>query len=153
MKIQIANIPEEGSTFEGSEPAGILQLEGDPFVKPLGGVDYTLYAQPVSDELVVRGELSAKVALKCSRCLEFFSTTVTDSDFLRAYPTNQEMDHVDLTEDIREDLLLSLPGFPVCSEDCKGLCIQCGMDLNQRVCGCRNETVSDAWQALDDLNL
>ena len=153
MKIWVARIPEDGSHYDGEEPGSMMELGDDPFVKVVGDVRYALYAQHVSDELVVRGTLSVDVDLKCTRCTEFFSTTVTDSDFLRAYPASKEIDSVDITEDMREDVLLNIPDFPVCSEECKGLCAQCGADLNKGSCSCDNGERPNPWSALDNLDL
>ncbi len=153
MKIWVARIPEEGSQYEGDDPAEILGLGEDSFIKVTGGVHYALHAQHVSDELVVRGALSVGLDLKCTRCTEFFSTTVTDSGFLRAYPAFEDTDFVDITEDMRENLLLHIPGFPVCSEECKGLCTQCGTDLNKGSCSCTAGDRPNPWSALDSLDL
>jgi len=153
MKIMLARIPEEGSHYEGDEAGQILEGEKDLFSKVSGDVHYALYAQHISDELVVRGTLSVDLDLKCTRCSEIFSTTVTDSDFLRAYPASEDADSVDITEDMREDLLLYIPGFPVCSEECKGLCAQCGADLNKGACDCDAGELPNPWTALDGLNL
>jgi uncharacterized protein len=153
MKVLIARIPEEGSHLEGEDPAAILEMENEPFFKVTGDVRYALYAQHVSEELIVRGTLSVDLDLKCTRCSEFFSTTVTDSDFLRAYSASEDTDSVDITEDMREDLLLYIPAFPVCSEECKGLCAQCGADLNKGICDCDTGERPNPWLALDNLDL
>ena len=153
MKIMVERIPEEGSTYEGSEPGATLDMDSDSFVRVQGDVQYSLYAQHVSDELIVRGTLSVELGLQCTRCAEFFSTTVTDSDFLRAYPASKETDSVEISPDMREDILLHIPSFPVCSDECRGLCTQCGADLNKGPCSCAEETQPSPWSALDNLNL
>ena len=153
MKIMVARIPEEGSSYTGSDPGEVMELDGDPFLRVEGDVQYALSAQCVSDELIVSGTLSVDLGLKCTRCSEFFSTTVTDSDFLRAYPASKEIDSVEITPDMREDLLLHIPAFPVCGEECKGLCAQCGVDLNKGSCACEAGERPNPWSALDNLNL
>ena len=153
MKIWVARIPEEGSHYEGEEPGSIMELENDPFIQNAGDVRYELYAQHISGELVVRGTLSVDLNLKCTRCTEFFSTTVTDSDFLRAYTASKDIDSVDITEDLREDILLNITDFPICSEECKGLCAQCGADLNKGSCDCEAGERPNPWSALDNLDL
>jgi uncharacterized protein len=153
MKILVARIPEEGSHYKGDDPGSIMGLENDSFINEAGDVEYDLYAQHVSEELIVRGTVTAALDLRCARCTEFFSTTVTVSDFLRAYPAPEGTDSVDITEDMREELLLHIPGFPVCSEDCKGVCPQCGADLNKGACQCKKEAGPNAWSALDNLDL
>src|SRR4029077_14778902 len=52
-----------------------------------------------------------------------------------------EGEEVNLTPLIREQMLLALPTRPMCREDCRGLCPQCGANLNERDCGCDRETV------------
>ncbi len=153
MKILVARIPEEGSNYEGSDPGSIMQVEKDPLIKEFGEIGYKLYAQRVSEELVVRGTLSAEVEMRCARCSEFFSTTVAVSDFLRAYPAPKGTDSVDITEDLREDILLHVSGFALCGEDCKGICSQCGANLNHGPCQCEKDEGPSPWSALDGLSL
>ena len=153
MKILVARIPEEGSHYEGTDPASILELEGDPLVRVGADLEYDLHAQRVSGELVVRGTLSVELDLRCTRCAEFFSTTLSVSDFLRAYSVPEEVDSVDLTADLREELLLRLPAFPVCDPTCKGLCAQCGADLNKTPCVCEKDDDIGPWDVLNGLDL
>jgi uncharacterized protein len=150
MKILIARIPVEGSRYEGSDPASILELEADSFARPGGEVEYDLYAQRVSGELVVRGNLRAPMELRCSRCDEFFSTTVEVSDFLRAYSAPEGADIVDITEDMREEVLLHLPPFPLCGEDCEGLPVP---QMEKSSGGDREGGADNPWSALDGLDL
>ena len=153
MKIMVARIPEEGSSYNGSDPGAIMELGDDPFVTVMGDVRYELHALRISEELIVRGTLSVELGLKCTRCSEFFSTTVADSDFLRAYPASKDAESVDITADMREDLLLHVPAFPVCGEGCRGLCVQCGVDLNKGPCDCEVGERPNPWSALDNLDL
>ncbi len=153
MKILVARIPEEGSDFEGDEPAAVLQADEEQFIRNPEDVHYRLNAQRVSDELIVRGELDVNLELQCARCSEFFSTSVGVSDFLRACPAPEGTDSVDLTEDLREEIILHIPAFPLCSEECRGVCPQCGANLNTGSCACEKNDGPSAWSALDGLNL
>ena len=153
MIINIPDIPESGLKIEAEEPGETLGLsESDGFV-PAGAVDCDLYAQIVEGELIVRGTLSVPVEARCARCTQFFSTTVTDSGFLRDFPSVLGVEEVDITEDIREAVMLSLPHSPLCDENCKGLCVQCGKDLNGGPCGCQRREESGSWGALNSLKL
>jgi uncharacterized protein len=78
---------------------------------------------------------------------------VVDSGFLRDFPGIQGTEEVDVTEDIREALILNLPHFPLCNENCKGLCAHCGKDLNGGPCGCRKTEEGGSWGALNNLKL
>ena len=153
MLINISKIPEEGLHLNGEEPADVLGLDDDPVFSASGPICSTLYAQVVDETLLVRGTVSAEIHAECARCTQIFSTTVSDSGFLRDYSDILEVEEVDLTEGLREAILLNLPHFPLCDEGCKGLCIQCGKDLNKEPCGCPDGNEKGAWEALDNLNL
>jgi len=60
---------------------------------------------------------------------------------------------IDLDPILREQLILSLPGYPVCRETCRGLCTVCGTNLNERDCGCERKAPDPRWAALKDLKL
>jgi len=60
---------------------------------------------------------------------------------------------VDLDPIVREQLLLALPGYPVCNERCKGLCAVCGANLNERECGCDRHVPDPRWAALKNVKL
>jgi uncharacterized protein len=153
MIINVTNIPEQGLKIKAGEPGEILGLsEADGFVAA-GAVDCDLYVQVVDGVLIVRGTVEVPVKARCARCTQFFSTTVTDSGFLRDFPDVQGVEEVDITEDLREAVMLSLPHSPLCDEGCKGLCVQCGKDLNEGSCGCRRREESGSWGALNSLKL
>jgi len=153
MIIKVADIPEQGLKIRGEEPGEILELgEGDGF-RAAGPVDCDLYVQVVDGMLIARGTLSVPVEARCARCTQFFSTTVTDSGFLRDFPGILGAEEVDITEDVREALILSLPHSPLCAGSCKGLCIQCGKDLNDGPCECRSRKEGGPWGALNSLKL
>lgn len=151
MKLQVQRVPEEGAWFEGEDPAELLGLEQDAYAAAHGPVRYRLFAQRAERELIVRGAVEADLRVACSRCAVFFSTTVTVSSFLRAYPLAGEDDVVDVSDDMREDVLLNMPHFPLCSEACRGLCPRCGADLNRQPCACKPPAETGEWSALDRL--
>lgn len=173
MQIRIADIPPEGRTFEGEEPPGILDLPDQPDasapsdeernVRIDGPVHYRLSAQVVSGSLIMQGRLSVPVSFRCSRCNEFFSRTVTEPSFSCVRDLRDESgageghppvdsECIDLTEDIRESTILNFPSFPVCRADCKGLCAQCGRNLNRETCDCKPPQ-DTRWSGLDGLNI
>jgi len=153
MIIKLDKIPEQGLHLAGEEPGEVLGLADDPVFSAAGPVCASLYAQVVDEMLIVRGTVSAEIRAECARCTQMFSTTVVDSGFLRDYSDIQEMEEVDMTESLREAIILELPHFPLCDEGCKGLCFQCGKDLNEGPCGCSNGDKRGAWEALDNLKL
>jgi uncharacterized protein len=60
---------------------------------------------------------------------------------------------IDLDPLVREQLVLALPAYPVCREDCKGLCPVCGTNLNERECGCDRHVPDPRWAGLKNLKL
>jgi uncharacterized protein len=58
---------------------------------------------------------------------------------------------IDLAPVVREQFLLALPGYPVCSDACKGLCSVCGANLNERECGCDRRVPDPRWAGLEKL--
>lgn len=60
---------------------------------------------------------------------------------------------VDLDPIVREQILLALPGYPLCKESCKGLCPVCGANLNDRECGCDRHVPDPRWAALRNVKL
>jgi uncharacterized protein len=95
--------------------------------------------------LVVQGKFSADTTLECVRCLNEFNYPLT-WEITELYAFNKksvsESDllvpddaHLDLAPLVREYGLLELPIKPLHDPNCKGLCIECGQDLNMRDCG------------------
>jgi uncharacterized protein len=153
MIIEIAKISPEGTRLEGEESTSVLLLEDERFIRPHGPILFEGRVEFVSQELIVQGCVSCTMELQCSRCAEFFSTTIADSSFLRAYDVPDEQESVDITPDLRETILLNLPSFPVCRPECAGICPQCGTDLNSNRCDCKPDVGDQRWGALDTLNL
>lgn len=152
MIIDVQKLRPDGEWFEGDEPASILELDADPSMRVAEPLHYRFFVQTVSGQLVVNGTVAVTMQIQCGRCADFFSTTVEESSFLRAYEISGSTETVDVTPDIREDILLRLPHFPVCSPNCKGLCPQCGTNLNNGSCNCRPPG-DLRWNALDNVRL
>jgi uncharacterized protein len=58
---------------------------------------------------------------------------------------------IDLEPILREQMLLALPGYPVCREGCRGLCPVCGANLNDRDCGCDRHVPDPRWAGLKNV--
>ncbi|MDQ3643545.1 MAG: DUF177 domain-containing protein, partial [Actinomycetota bacterium] len=119
-------------------------------------VDATLEGVPGG--VIARGEVVAPWEGDCRRCLATVSGELRSRvlevferspDPEQTYPLAG--DQLDLEQLARDAVLLELPQAPLCSEACLGLCPTCGADLNQGVCGCRDEVGDPRWAALDVL--
>lgn len=141
---------------EGSESADILELTGD--VEAAGEIHNKLTASMAGQDLVVRGAAEVSVKASCARCLKDVVRRLQAKEIC-IVRENVPAREVDITQDIREELLLTLPTRFLCSEECKGLCPGCGADLNVKKCTCGKKKREKAesmpeespWSVLDQL--
>ena len=116
--VDASRVDSEGEVIEGEIDAVDIDEE---FVKPFGGIRYRLAVQVFGSELLVRGHLEQDFDLVCSRCGKDFDDTIKVDDFTQSYEINANLTEIDLTEDVRESIILALPTYPVCSETCPGV--------------------------------
>ncbi|MDI6773865.1 MAG: DUF177 domain-containing protein [Verrucomicrobiota bacterium] len=154
MQIRVTEIPPDGrKTYEGEAAPAVLSLDsGDPFVKADRPVRFRVAASLAGGRLIVQGQMWTEALFRCSRCAEYFRLAIRDDAFERVIELPPDALSVDLTEDIRETILLRLSGYPVCRADCKGLCVRCGANLNRETCCCKPPD-DGQWGALDQLKL
>lgn len=151
--IDVQKLPPEGGVLEGALPAGELEIPAE-LARLVQPIRYRLDVHLVSGGLLVTGRVGCTLEMACSRCGEFFSTIIESSGFLRDYPLAAGQVEVDVAPDLREEMLLQVPGFPVCSEQCAGLCAACGANLNRGPCACPKDRPGDGpWSELGKLKL
>jgi len=145
MKIDVARLATNGETFTGSDPMSILDWDSkDDLIQPVGDVTYRLFAQRLGDELLVRGTVSAPFKGLCTRCGGPLDLTYSDPELCLSLPIPPESIFVDLTSELREAILLSLPTHPVCRADCK---------MPRQRSAKESTSTPTAWDALNQLNL
>jgi uncharacterized protein len=108
------------------------------------------------EQLFLTGTVDFQAALNCADCgVEFdrFFSEPLEIEFQRATPTKAgpsvhelsddelerafyEGEEVDLLPPIRDTVLLAVPIAPLCKPDCKGICPECGANLNEVECSC-----------------
>lgn len=94
------------------------------------------------------------VELECERCLKKFDAPVTVNEAERDFTLEAPLDiddpndifliepktfKIDITEPLRQEIILHFPAIPVCSSGCKGICHLCGADRNQKNCDCKED--------------
>lgn len=146
--VDVARLDSEGESFSGETTPDMLELDADRLYKPLGGIVFEIQVEQIGSELLARGRVSHRLQCVCSRCAEEFVLEVVEPAFFVDYPLEETTDYVDLTPAMREAIILSLPGYPVCREECKGLCARCGANLNRETCSCGPAT-DGPWAAID----
>lgn len=143
-------------------------IEGRRDVLSAEPLSVALEAHGEEDLAIVEGVLSTKLVMSCSRCLRPVDTALK-VEYAERYrlvsqqgddddeAKEEDEDIVEVSEDkldlrpyVEEAFVLSLPYAPLCSEACKGLCSQCGADLNERECGCSREAIDPRLAGLKD---
>lgn len=115
LLISLENLPEEGKLFEGELNADIFALPQNDSTHPTGNLTYSLFVRRFENELLVRGKLSAPFSFTCVRCLTPYVQTIDLDDFSTLIEIG-EQNSIDLTEIIREEIVISLPPHPKCSD-------------------------------------
>ena len=169
MKIQVSLIPEEGRRLQ-------YTLDGDWYREALqkgGGLEFRIRPVEVSveihkvlDAVTLDMRVETSLDLDCGRCLEPFELPVrggfrytlvaardpeeqkeelSDEDISFGY---YQDDLIDLDALVFEQILLQVPMKPLCAETCRGLCTQCGANLNAESCGCKPGAVDGRLDAL-----
>ena len=144
MKVDIKEIRfETGASIYVNESTELHNLElrsrHVEFIEP---VHLDIQITNTGDKYLVMGKLTAKTRVECDRCLEQFILPM-NIEFYHELERDElgDENEIDLTDAIYENLLLEQPIKVLCSEDCKGLCPQCGQNLNAKDCGCDREVI------------
>ena len=151
MKIHLNQIPVEGLHVEGTAPASVLDLH-DPLAQPAGDVQYMLEVGLSDGGLFATGQLGVDLDLECVSCLERFRYPLRVPDFAcQIELTSAET--VDLTEPVREDILLALPPHPHCDWNGERVCPGVSYRIKSEASDAPLVEKPDAWDALDQLKL
>jgi len=153
-QVVASKIPAEGLPLSFTEdPAALgVAVLGARFLQPLS-VEVRL--SKAGNAVTVTGKIAVPVAFECARCLREFPAPLdipVASKFLPSSPSlapghhpmpeNEAEDYyyqddiVALDDLVRQEVLLALPFSPQCRPECRGLCGQCGQDLNVGTCTC-----------------
>lgn len=131
---------------------------------PRSPLEVRLEAQQAGPDVVVRGRVSGVFDQACRRCLEPVEVEV-DEELGRLYRAGEELeddesedvlplpDHaeLDLSEPVREQVMVAVPRYVYCRAECQGLCPQCGTNLNESECDCTTDELDERWAPLRQL--
>jgi uncharacterized protein len=153
-----------------------VEMTADPEVLDLG--QWLTFHSPLKIEgsldkfgetLTLRAHATAEVDETCGRCTRTFRRPLDvellvfsdrrgsdDEEMTRELEREGQLVYhdgisLDVTDAVREAIILSLPISPVCRDDCRGLCPGCGVDLNEEPCRCTETKVDPRWSALRGL--
>ena len=140
-----------------------LGLDVDEVHQTLGDlkVDYVrghLLLTRTNRGALAKGQFSTKFETECVRCLEPFDLTLTvplEEMFSFSPATDPiyciDEGWLDLRLPLREQIMLALPMHSLCRPDCKGLCPNCGHNLNEGPCTCSTDDIDPRLAALKKL--
>ncbi|HWR52910.1 MAG TPA: DUF177 domain-containing protein [Bryobacteraceae bacterium] len=171
MFLQIQQLQLEPIRFEETHQPGVIDFF-DPQLRqvaPLAASGRAELSEALM-EIRVRGHVSTTMEVACDRCLELAHLPI-DTDFDLVYrpaaysPPGDEVnitgtetevgfyegEGLELTDVLREQVLLSIPMLRVCREDCKGICPVCGQNRNAAQCQCHAVASDDRWADLKNL--
>ena len=180
MEFNVAQLMKEGVGGKRSHEFGMPELvlsealDGDPAALIARDVHGTVKLTGLRGQVRAVGTVAAQAELVCSRCLEPFVLPVESSldelfrqtiDVVSGHAVKDEVadeddsdafhidqNHIlDLTEPVRQTLLVALPMRPLHREDCQGLCPTCGTNLNLGPCECPTEDLDPRLSALSRL--
>jgi len=165
LEIDLAQLPEEGIAMSGELDQKIFGLS-EKDAKPQAGLEYDLYVQRFDDELLLRGYLGAPFEFKCVRTNNLFVQTISLEEV--AVAVEVVSGTVDVTEALREEVLINFPSYPRCDEGDEP--VECEIDERYLaldkppeagVCDAPSDEAdssadlndpNDQWSALDGLN-
>jgi len=153
IRVNVKHIVEEGLLITGNLPPSILDIAETDRLHSANPLAYDLMVFLTAHDILVRGTLRTTLRCRCDRCLRYYDHLVENSDVCLFYEEVTD-DFLDLTEDVREDILLGFPQKCLCVPDCRGLCPECGHNLNMRECHCSAPAgAPSAFDKLDGLDL
>ena len=159
ITFELRSIPEDGClSIEGESADDICQLPENDAASVAGPLNYRAEASLVSENLLLRGNFDLPFELNCCRCNQSFRHTVRLSEHSLLAPLGN-LTLIDLTDALREDIILALPDFPHCSNgdnpmDCpaRGK-FQTEEDFAPLDPKKNRPTDSNRWEKLDKLKL
>jgi len=135
VKIKLKEIPRDGF-LEIKEKVSAQELGFSvEDLKVLVPLKVTGEIEKTRSSVSAQLEISGKYEFLCARCLEPVVQQRKD-EFEINVETQPTDEFIDLGEEIRQELVLSLSPIVLCKEDCKGLCLTCATNLNKEKCKC-----------------
>ncbi len=169
MIVDVTTMKDARTSFDFSIEAAQIDLESET-ERVVNAVRVQGQIKKGIVQTDVEGRISTDVEVECSRCLQpngksldfpFSAAFVTAENYTREREAevnieNLEVsiyagDKIDLTELVREQILLNLPEQVFCREDCRGFCQKCGANRNLIDCSCEEKEIDPRWAALKNL--
>ncbi len=138
MKIELRQLSDyQDVIIQAEENPSALDLETTGILIS-GPVKVKAIVSKIENSLNLKINLQAKALGQCSRCLNDIVLPIA-KDFRLNIAIDKSDTSIDISEDIRQEIILEYPDKPLCKETCLGLCVNCGRNLNEGNCNCKEE--------------
>ena len=135
MKVIIKDITPKGLELFESVEAGSIGLSPED-LQCLSPLTIKAKITRVENTILAQVHSQGRYSFSCARCLETIESNLSQKfDF--DYLIENGLESIDLGEDIRQEIILNSPAKILCSDDCKGICPRCGVNLNKEQCQCK----------------
>jgi len=134
VKININQVPQDGLYLAEEANPAELDLETD-LIKFRTLLKLKAHVWRITNVLTLELNISAVLFSYCSRCLDEFEWEF-NKDLQLSYPLESRDTFIDLSDTVREEVILDYPIKPLCRKNCKGLCVKCGKNKNEGGCNC-----------------
>lgn len=135
LRIKISDIQPQGLELDVKVPGDSIALEGDE-LKAITAISVKAKIEKVGHTIIARSLIQSVYAGNCSRCLEPASQPWKNS-YIFNFSVDPTTEFIDLSEEVRQELILNLPVRLLCAEACKGICVGCRVNLNTEECKCK----------------
>jgi uncharacterized protein len=161
MNIAIRDLSEGINEFEEQIPSENYKLpESDFYPNPLS---LKVYVDKIDDLFRFKISVTTEAVFSCDRCLENYESNFNetieqlyqlghselDSDEIEILPENSK--EIDISKTIHDVFFVNRPIQLLCREGCKGLCVNCGINLNKKSCDCQEKDVDPRLEKLKSL--
>lgn len=147
MKIELKDIPPDGLALQGELSTVGYDLPVSEH-KDWNRIEYDFFIELKGTECLIQGSLNTHYKTDCSRCLDPIDVCIEVPDFVHALEIEGK-ESIDLTQEIREDILLNLPLAPSCKLNQEFRCPFSGKVFRDTTSGFDVRTRESVWGALE----
>jgi len=162
MRIQVGSLSEGTHQYRFRPRASELGLS-ESFTGEVS-VDVTL--EKTGSQIFLSAIVSTGGTFSCDRCTGLFEyplaaayrmcymsegSEAIEMDTAEAQPLPADSGIIDISDDVRQTVLLAVPLKLLCQENCEGICPQCGTNLNVKTCSCNQVRDDPRWETLRQL--
>jgi uncharacterized protein len=161
MMIAIRDLKEGINEFEQIVPSNYYELPDNTYYP--NSIFLRIFVDRLENLFRFKISVSTDAVFICDRCLESYNSKFNetieqiyqlghselDSDEIEYLPANSK--EIDISKTIHDVFILNRPIQLLCKNECKGLCMNCGMNLNEKNCECHQGDIDPRFEKLRSL--